>query len=187
MAEAGAASIPQRVLVGVGVVVALLGLAVAVVILPVVLYPVTGDFSVDPARLTEKEKLDVLHSTLQQQSGLRAVLVQIVAGLTLVSGAALAWRQYALTRREAVRLEQEKREDFHLDLFSEALKSLGADAPGLRIGGVYALGRLAEMSSSHRSACVDVLSTFVRTRRPWPPTPPRPDESTIMVAEAGRG
>jgi hypothetical protein len=135
MAATGTTSMPQRVLVGTGLMVVLLGLAAVVVLLPVVQYPVAGDFSVDPARLTEKEKLDLLNSTLQQQGAFRAVLVQIIAGLTLVSGVVLAWRQYVLTRREAVRREQEKREDFHLDLFSEALKSLGADAPGLRIGG----------------------------------------------------
>jgi len=186
MAATGTASIRLRVLLGVGLIVVIVSLAAVIVALPAVLYPGMSEFSVDPAKLTDKEKLDVLNSTLQQQSSFRAVLVQIIAGLAVVSGAALAWWQYVHTRREAVRQEQEKREDFHLNLFSEALKSLGADAPGLRIGGVYALGRLAEMSSSHRSACADVLSTLIRTKSPWPPSSSRPDESEIMLAETGR-
>jgi hypothetical protein len=175
-----------RVTLGIGLVVATLGLAAAIVALPAILYPVSDGLSVDTTRLTDKEKLEFLNSTLQQQSSFRAALVQIAAGMAVVSGAALAWRQYVHTRREAIRQAREKREDFHLDLFSEALKSLSADEPGHRIGGVYALGRLAEISYSHRSACADVLSTFIRTNSPWPPSPARPEEPEIMLANKGR-
>ncbi|TCO59390.1 pentapeptide repeat-containing protein [Actinocrispum wychmicini] len=186
MAANSKASAQLRILLGVGLIIAILILTAVIVSLPAMVYPVTGELSVNPARLTDKEKIDVLNGTLQLQSSFRAVLIQIVAGLAVVSAAALAWRQYLHTRREAVRQRQEKRQDFHLNLFGEALESLGADAPGLRIGGIYALSRLAEISSSYRSACADVLSTFIRTKSPWPPSSPRPGESEIMLAETGR-
>lgn len=186
MATSDTTSLRPRILLGLLLAAVAASLVAVAAFLPAILYPAPDASSIDTAQMSGKDKLDLLNSALQQQNAFRSTLVQSIIGLGALSGAMLAWRQYGHMKADAVRREHEKREDFHLDLFGAALENLGADAPGLRAGGIYALARLAEMSSSHRQACADVLSTFVRTRSPWPPSPSRPEESRVMLAETGR-
>ncbi|MBQ0922697.1 pentapeptide repeat-containing protein [Saccharopolyspora endophytica] len=56
------------------------------------------------------------------------------------------------------------------DRFTKAVEQLGAEKPEVRIGGAYALNRIASDSPRDHSAAMDVLAAFVRTHPPAPLT-----------------
>lgn len=126
--------------------------------LPEVVYPSIDLADVRGEGLTPKDRYDVVNARLQLQAGFRETMLQGLAGLLAVSGAVLAWRQFVQERAE-------KRDDFHLDLFGQALDGLGSDQVEVRIGGMYAFARLAQLSSTYGAACGDVLLAYVRERR----------------------
>ncbi len=63
------------------------------------------------------------------------------------------------------------------DLYSRAIDQLGSEKLHVRIGGIYALERVAHDSKSYHSIVMDVLTAFIReySRERWPP-PERRDE-----------
>jgi uncharacterized protein YjbI with pentapeptide repeats len=56
--------------------------------------------------------------------------------------------------------------------FNKAIDHLGSDKLDLRLGGIYALERIAKDSDDDRDTIAEVLTAFVRQRSPWPPSQP---------------
>lgn len=55
------------------------------------------------------------------------------------------------------------------DLFSKAVEQLASEQIEVRLGGIYALERIAKDSAKDRLVIQEVLTAFVRERAPWPP------------------
>jgi hypothetical protein len=57
------------------------------------------------------------------------------------------------------------------DRYTKAIEQLGSDKLDVRIGGIYALERVARDSARDHPTVMDVLAAFVRehSREPWPP------------------
>jgi len=142
----------DRVLVGVALIVAVLGLGAAVILLPKVLVP----GSVTPAQA----------DALKAQDDLRTTLVQSVGGLLLVAGVVVTWRQVQLGRRQL----EVMREGQITERFSRAIEQLGSDKLDVRLGGIYALERIAVNSEDERWPILEVLTAYVRGHSPWPPS-----------------
>ncbi len=110
------------------------------------------------------------------QSGLltaAAAMVAVVGGLVAL----------AETRRS--------NENTHVrELYSLAVTQLGADDETIRLGGIFALERIATDSPADQRTVVAVLSAFIRRRSADPalrvPTPPA-DAGTDAGPDAGRG
>ena len=135
------------------------GIAVLAVILlgPRLLYPpvprATLDAVADPR---DRVVLQQAQSNLQNDA--RSVLLQGFAGLLVVLGAAAAWRQVQVAR------------DGHIaDRFSHAVDQLGSDSVSVRVGGIYALERVAKSSPVDRPTVQYILGAFVRGQAAWPP------------------
>jgi hypothetical protein len=64
-------------------------------------------------------------------------------------------RNYSLSREGQV-----------TDRFTKAIEQLGSKELDIRIGGIYALGRIARDSAGDHPTVVQVLSTFVREHSP---------------------
>jgi hypothetical protein len=95
------------------------------------------------------------------------------------------WLQLQATRarnREELRLSREQlqvtfernREELHLSLegqvterFTRAIEQLGSDNLAVRLGGIYALERIAKDSPRDHGPIMEVLTTFVRERARW--------------------
>ena len=60
------------------------------------------------------------------------------------------------------------------DRYTKAIEQLGSDKLDVRIGGIYALERVARDSPRDHSTVMDVLAAFVRehSREQWPPVKP---------------
>jgi uncharacterized protein YjbI with pentapeptide repeats len=60
------------------------------------------------------------------------------------------------------------------DRYTKAIEQLGSDKLDVRIGGIYALERIARDSASDHPTVIEVLTTFIRehSREQWPPSEP---------------
>lgn len=81
----------------------------------------------------------------------RASLLQAVGGLVVVVGAVLTWRQLQVHRSAQV-----------TDAFAAAIAHLGDPSLDVRLGGLYALERVARTSPGDRRPVEEVLCLFVR-------------------------
>jgi hypothetical protein len=95
-----------------------------------------------------------------ERGRVRAGLLTFLAGSIAVVGAVYTARTFALNRRGQV-----------TERFTRAVDQLGSDNPDVRLGGIYALDRLARESVDDHGPIMEILMAFVRTRSPWPPTP----------------
>jgi uncharacterized protein YjbI with pentapeptide repeats len=111
---------------------------------------------VGPSTLPSAEPSTVDY--LQQEIALRAVLAQIVAGMLLAFGAWVSWRQFVNSREGQI-----------TDRFTKAISQLGSEQLEIRLGGIYALERIARDSLADHWNVMEVLTTYVRENSPWPP------------------
>lgn len=96
----------------------------------------------------------------------RASGVQLLAGLFVAAGLYFTGRTYRLSFEGHI-----------TERFTRAVDQLGHADPGVRIGGIHALLRIAADSSRDRLSVVDVLAAYVRhhspsKQRPQPSAPP---------------
>jgi hypothetical protein len=137
-------------------VVAVLVLAAVVWVVPRLLYPplpASRFVGVAPDRRIELET-----NRLKLQGDARATLAQILAGGILLVGAYLTWRQLAVNREGQI-----------TERYTRAIDQLGHSQLDVRLGGIYALERIARDSPADRSTIGEVLTAFVRGHAPWPP------------------
>jgi Pentapeptide repeats (8 copies) len=97
------------------------------------------------------------------QNSVRTTLLQGIAGVALLTGAYFAYRGL-----EAGRLQLKATEDGQITTrYTEAVKQLGdKHNADIRIGGIYALKRIAGDSDRDRPAVVALVSAFVRRSVP---------------------
>jgi hypothetical protein len=98
---------------------------------------------------------------LELQNDVRTTLLQGLGGLAVLIGAFFAYRQLVIAREGQV-----------TERFTRAIDQLGHDNLDVRLGGIYALERIAKDSPQDRAAINEVLNAFVRGHAPWPPTRP---------------
>lgn len=114
-----------------------------------------------PAELAHVAGLEP-NQVMAEEGRLRTSLLTLLAGLVAVVGAVYTARTFALNRRGQV-----------TERFTRAVDQLGSDSIDVRLGGIYALWRLAKDSREEYGAVIDVLTAYVREHSPWPP-PPEP-------------
>jgi hypothetical protein len=92
-----------------------------------------------------------------------------------------AREQLELARQQAQRSDERLREQIGVaqegqitERFTRAVDQLGQPGPDrldVRLGGIYALERIAHDSPTHQLAVVEILTAFIRSHAPWPPHP----------------
>ena len=113
-----------------------------------------------------------------------ASIVQAFGGLALLLGLLFTWRNLRATQ-EKLDID---REGQLTTRFTQAAGQLGAELEGgkpnieVRLGGIYALARIAQDSPRDYLPIMNVLTAYVRYNAPWPPTSPtRPLSETGAV------
>jgi hypothetical protein len=137
---------------------AVLGLLVvlsAVVLLPLALHPPLSEAQLRGIS-DAQARVQVQQAQAQLQNAFRATLLQALAGLLVVIGAIATWRQVHISREGQI-----------TDRFTRAVDQIGSDNINIRVGGVYALGRLATNSSVDRLPVQWLLAGFIRGQAPW--------------------
>jgi hypothetical protein len=90
----------------------------------------------------------------------RSQLLTLGAGLFAASALWFTGRNFVLSRESQV-----------TDHYTKAIEQLGSDKIDVRIGGIYALERVARDSVRDHPTVIEVLSAFIRehSREMWPP------------------
>jgi hypothetical protein len=157
---------PTRFLVVVGLVLAGVLLVVIYVIPPAL---VSG-------QLSAAERL-------KAENDVRSTLVQVLVGGLLLAGLYFTARTLQLNREGQV-----------TDRFSKAIDQIGSDKGDVRLGGVYALERIARDSRRDHEPVVEILTAFLREHadkslfppeeHPWsPPSVERSPADLIAALE----
>ena len=94
----------------------------------------------------------------------RGTLGQILSGVAVLTGLIFAWQQLGQTS-DNLRVSQEGQ---ITDRFSRAVDQLGSDQLTVRLGGIYALERIARDSPRDYGPVMEVLTAFVREQSPLP-------------------
>jgi hypothetical protein len=102
-------------------------------------------------------RIDLQNARYQLQNEYRGQLIQILAALFVVTGAAATWQQIRIAREGQI-----------TERFTRAIDHLGSDKLDVRVGGIYALKRIALNSPADRASVTPILGAFVRGHAPWP-------------------
>ncbi|WP_458248848.1 pentapeptide repeat-containing protein [Streptomyces sp. MAI_2237] len=135
-----------------GVVIAL----AAVVWLPRLMYPpLPSDQLVGVAG--QAQRVELQQAQLKVQNDFRGQVLQAMGALVVVAGAGVGWQQFRLARQGQI-----------TERFTRAIDHLGHPTLDVRLGGIYALERIAKNSPDDQPTVTDILCVFVREHAPWP-------------------
>jgi uncharacterized protein YjbI with pentapeptide repeats len=156
-ARSWASRVGRVILIALGVLVLF---AVFVWILPPLL--ARGSFETDAERL-------------KAENDVRGTLLQALAGAFLLLGLYFTARTLQLNREGQI-----------TERFTRAIDQLGKDTPDVRLGGIYALERIANDSPRDRRTIFEVLAAFIREHSHADPSEnnPRHDASEDVRAAA---
>lgn len=104
--------------------------------------------------LSAKERLDA-------ENDIRSSLIQVLGGAVVVTGLYFTARGFRLTREGHI-----------TDRYSRAIEHVGSTNADVRIGGIYALERIARDSVADRDVVYEVLTTFIREHTRTAPQEP---------------
>jgi len=132
-----------------------------------------------------------LHETAMDNA--RGRLLTLAAGVAAAGALIFTARNFTLSRRTFELTEQGQ----VTDRYTKAIEQLGSDKLDVRIGGVYALERIARDSARDHPTVMEVLTAFIpeHSKEYWPPTEPggqvqerltRPDVETALTVVGRR-
>ena len=104
----------------------------------------------------------------------RTALLALLAGGIAVVGAIYTARTFALNRAGQI-----------TERFTRAVDQLGNDKLDVRLGGIYALERVARESDADHRPIVFVLAAYAREHSRWPPADPCQASQNTDPPEAG--
>jgi len=114
-----------------------------------------------PSQLVHTDSAPTAAERVKMRHDERATLLQSLIGLLALFGAVSALRQLRVTREGQI-----------TDRYTKAIDQLDKDkALAVRLGGLYALERIARDSPPDRATIVEVLCAYARTAPRDPPTP----------------
>jgi hypothetical protein len=99
----------------------------------------------------------------------RTTLLQALGGAVVLAGVYITWRQLQQNIHSSREQRHLEREGQITARFTQAVEQLGSAKLAIRLGGIYALNRIAAESARDCKAIVDILAAYVRTHSPWPP------------------
>ncbi|MFI7049132.1 pentapeptide repeat-containing protein [Streptosporangium sandarakinum] len=100
----------------------------------------------------------------------------------------LAERNAALAEQVAENTKHDATERRVTDLYTKAVEQLGSDKAAVRLGGLYALERLAQGNPDHRQTIVNVICAYLRMpyAPPEPAPAPDPERDRMEALRAAR-
>jgi hypothetical protein len=152
-----------------------------------------------PPRFTADRQFKTASEELKAQNDVRTTLLQGLGALLVLTGAAIgasvAYRGVRETRRQIAQTAADNKEQSTLtrqgqitDRYTKAVDQLGSEHLDVRLGGIYALERIARDSPDDQATIEEVLTAYVRGHAPWPPPPALPSLQVITkrLVEFGR-
>ena len=143
---------------------------VVVIVMPRLLYPPLS--AVDLRGVSSAQaRIELQQAQSQLANDVRSSMLQLVAGLVIIAGAVATWRQVHVSREGQI-----------TERFTRAVDLLGNQNVDVRVGGIYALERIARDSEPDRNAIQFLLAAFIRNHANWATdTPGGPSHPTPSV------
>jgi len=104
----------------------------------------------------------------------RVTIAQIMGGFGILLGIYLTWRRIAATERQARAFEEQigvAQDGQITERFTRAIDQLGHKNLEIRLGGIYALERIAQDSKKDHWTIMEVLTAYVRENARWEEPP----------------
>ncbi len=151
------------------------GLAVVlggIIVIPHLLYPPLSTADLRGVA-SAQVRIQLQQAQSQLASNARSAVLQSLAGLVVVVGAVATWWQVHISREGQI-----------TERFTKAVEQLGSQDVIVRIGGIYALERIARNSATDRDHILFQLVAFIRNHALWPVgAPDGPPHPTPTVDE----
>jgi len=142
-------------------------LFVGLILIPEWLYP-----SLSAAQLrgvsSPQARIELQQAQGQLANNARSSVLQVLAGLAVAGGAIATWRQVRISREGQI-----------TERFTRAVDQLGNLNVDVRVGGIYALERIARDSVADRTAIQFLMGAFVRHHAKWPVGAPQQPTETV--------
>jgi uncharacterized protein YjbI with pentapeptide repeats len=108
----------------------------------------------------------------------RTAVLATLAGLIALAGAVFTGLSYRLNRSGQI-----------TERFTRAIDQLGSRELDVRLGGIYALERIARDSKDDQPQVMEVLTAYVREHAPWPPksSSPTSDSTSDSISHERAG
>ena len=147
-------------------------LTAGLVVVPRLLYPPLS--AADLQSIADpRSRLELQQAQYRLANDARSAVVQALAGLLVAIGAVATWRQVHISREGQI-----------TERFTRATNQIGSNCLDVRLGGIYALKRIARNSRTDRNTVQYVLAAFVRGHAPWfVGSPDGPQHPTSTVDE----
>jgi len=105
----------------------------------------------------QKDLLTLEKDRVNAQNAIYAVLVQALGGTFFFVTAYLTWRNVRATEEKQV-----------TERFSKAVDQLSNSSLEVRLGGIYALERIAKDSEKDHWTIMEILTSFIQSKSPFP-------------------
>jgi uncharacterized protein YjbI with pentapeptide repeats len=144
-----------------------------------------------------KERITLENDLRANRIQVITTVVQALGGIAVVIGIYFAWANLKTTQEAEKDTQKSQAETIRLtnegqitDRFTKAIDQLGSPQLELRLGGIYALERIARDSEKDHWPIMEVLTTFVRAHAPVvktgdlhsvPAAAPSPDIQAILT------
>jgi hypothetical protein len=124
------------------------------------------------SKLTPQELIQLQKDLITAENNTRTTLAQIIGGLVVLLGLYAAFKNVRVTEEGKL-----------TERFSKAVELLGSDKLDIRLGGIYALERIARDSLRDHWTVMEVLTAFIReqSRRAYKGYIPNPNETSPSV------
>ncbi len=122
----------------------------------------------------DKQKPEVQRSAFDIENANRLTIAQILGGFALLLGLYFTYQNVKVAQDNAKIAQRNlwlTEEGNITDRFSKAVELLGSDKLDIRLGGIYALERIALDSQKDHWTVMEVLTAFVRGNAPRPDKP----------------
>jgi hypothetical protein len=135
---------------------ALAAVTAGLLLAPRLLYPPLP--AADLQAVTDpRSRIELQQAQSRLANDARSGFLQALAGLLVAVGAVATWRQVHISREGQI-----------TERFTRAVDQLGNQNVDVRIGGIYALERIAKNSTSDRDPIQFLLGAFIRNHASWP-------------------
>jgi Pentapeptide repeats (8 copies) len=144
----------------------------ALIFVPSALYP---PLSLEDMRgvADARSRIELQQAQSRLANDTRTAMLQVIAGILVIAGAAATWRQVYVAREGQI-----------TDRYTRAVEQIGSQNVHVRTGGIYAFERIAKNSPADRNSVQFLLASFVRIHADWPVgAVGGPEHPTVTVDE----
>lgn len=112
--------------------------------------------------------------SFQERKDFIQTAAQILGGSALLIGLFFTWRNLRATEKNLAISQENATKTIEVSLesqitarFSKAIEHLGSEDLHVRLGGLYALERIAKESDRDYWPIIEIITSYIRVRSPW--------------------